>query len=100
MRFAKPPASIDQQIDLLVQRGMDVPDRQRAAHYLRHLNYYRLRGYWLPFESGIADNGDHRFQAGTMFEHVLERYVFDRELRLLVMDAIERIEVSVRTHWA
>ena len=31
---------------------------------------------------------------------VLDHYVFDRELRLLVMDAIERIEVSLRTGWA
>jgi abortive infection bacteriophage resistance protein len=100
VRFAKPPASIDQQIDLLQRRGMQVPDRERAAHYLLHLNYYRLRGYWLPFECGTDGDGDHRFQAGTTFEHVLDRYVFDRELRLLVMDAIERIEVSVRTQWA
>jgi abortive infection bacteriophage resistance protein len=27
-------------------------------------------------------------------------YIFDRELRLLVLDAIERIEVSVRSQWA
>ena len=47
-------------------------------------------------EAGV----DHSFRDGTSFERVLDHYIFDRELRLLVMDAIERIEVSVRTQWA
>lgn len=97
MRFAKPPKSFDEQIDLLTERGMAVPDRPRARHYLSHLNYYRLGAYWLPFEQ---DHDGHQFRPGTTFEQVLGLYVFDRELRLLVLDAIERIEVSIRTQWA
>lgn len=97
MKFSKPATTLDQQIDLLIGRGMDVPDRDRARHYLSHINYYRLGAYWLPFE---ADHASHTFNAGTHFEDVLSLYVFDRELRLLVMDAIERLEVSVRTQWA
>lgn len=76
---------------------MAIPDRARARHYLAHLNYYRLGAYWLPFE---ADHDTHTFKPGTNFESVLGLYVFDRELRLLVMDAIERFEVSIRTQWA
>ena len=100
MRFSKPALTIDQQVNRLVERGMIVADRELAAHYLGHLNYYHLRGYWLPFEDRSAKPGEHRFRAGTTFEEVLNRYVFDRELRLLVMDAMERVEVSVRTQWA
>ena len=44
---------------------MEVPDRERAAHFLYHLNYYRLRGYWLPFELEPAEDGTHRFRDGT-----------------------------------
>lgn len=97
MRFTKPATTFDEQIDLLIGRGMEVPDRDLARHYLAHLNYYRLGAYWLPFE---ADHASHRFRPGTRFEDVVGLYVFDRELRLLVMDAIERLEVSVRTQWA
>ncbi len=53
--------------------------------------------YWLPFE---ADHASHIFQPGTRFSDVLNLYVFDRELRLLVLDAIERVEVSARSQWA
>jgi abortive infection bacteriophage resistance protein len=100
MKFAKPALSIADQIDLLERRGMIVPDRARAEHYLRHVSYYRLRAYWLPFEQPAPINGDHMFSAGTSIEDALALYVFDRQLRLLVMDAIERIEVSLRGGWA
>lgn len=36
------------------------------------------------------------FREGTAFDDVLDLYVFDRALRLLVMDALERVEVAVR----
>ncbi len=78
-------------------RGMEIGNQERAKRYLAHLNYYRLIAYWLPFEQ---DHPTHQFKIGTRFETVLEHYIFDRELRLLVMDAIERVEVSLRTRWA
>ena len=79
---------------------MEVPDGAKAEHYLRHVSYYRLRAYWLPFEVPPAVEGDHSFRPGTTFDDVLALYVFDRHLRLLVMDAIERVEVSLRGNWA
>lgn len=99
MRFAKPALTVEQQIEQLEKRGMAIPDRDRAAHYLTHINYYRLRAYWLPFEEETGDGG-HRFRAGASFEGALALYLFDRKLRLLVLDAIERVEVAVRTRWA
>lgn len=76
---------------------MEIADSQAAEFYLQHYNYYRLGAYWLPFEE---DHGAHRFKPGTKLDDVLTLYTFDRELRLLVMDAIERVEVSVRAQWA
>lgn len=95
--FAKRATTYLEQVALLRSRGMEIEDEARAVSYLQQLNYYRLAAYWLPLE---ANHSTHQFQAGTSFETVLERYLFDRELRLLLMDAIERIEVSVRSQWA
>ncbi|MDX8389471.1 MAG: Abi family protein [Mariprofundaceae bacterium] len=72
---------------------MDIPDRAETAHYLSHLNYYRLAAYRLPFEQ---NHSTHQFKPNTSFSQVLDMYVFDRELRRLVMDAVERVEVSLR----
>lgn len=95
--YAKPALTFDEQIDRLTERGMQIPDRDDARHALAHLNYYRLCAYWLPFE---ADHASHAFRPGTDFQRVLELYEFDRALRLLLMDAIERVEISVRTRLA
>jgi abortive infection bacteriophage resistance protein len=98
VKYDKPPLLIDQQVDLLISRGMIIHDRARAARYLTHINYYRLRAYWLPFEETVADM--HRLKPGTQFEQALSLYVFDRKFRLLVLEAIERVEVSFRTRFA
>jgi abortive infection bacteriophage resistance protein len=100
MKFTKPSLTIQQQIEKLQGRGMIVGDLSLAAHCFQHISYYRLRAYWLPFEVPAEVDGEHQFAEGTAFEDAVSLYVFDRQLRLLVMDAIERIEVSLRGAWA
>jgi abortive infection bacteriophage resistance protein len=95
--YNKPALKLHDQLQQLKDRGMLVADETLAIHYLGHLNYYRLGAYWLPFEK---DHNSHQFYPGTQFEEVLNLYIFDRELRLLLMDAIERIEVSLRSQFA
>lgn len=74
---------------------MEITDTAQAEHYLSFIGYFRLVGYARHMRlHGTSD--DERFIPGTTFENVLEIYSFDRKLRLLVFDAIERIEVSVR----
>jgi len=95
--YDKIPLTLEAQLQQLKDRGMSVTNDKQAVHYLSHLNYYRLAAYWLPFEKNHAD---HQFYPGTQFDAVLNLYIFDRELRLLLIDAIERIEVSLRTQFA
>mgnify|MGYP000005842302 FL=1 len=97
MKFSKPAKNIEEQIELLSSRGMSFTNKDSAAHYLSHINYYRLEAYWLPFE---ISRDPHQFVDNTQFDTVLNHYLFDREFRLLLLDAIERIEVSFRTQWA
>jgi len=67
-------------------------NRATLISRLRAVGYYRLCAYWHPFKQP-----DDTFTDGTTLEQVWERYTFDRQLRLAVMDAIERVEVAVRT---
>lgn len=78
---------------------MRLADQEQVLHSLGHLNYYRLRGYWIQFEEA-AVNGEPLFRDGTDFDAILALYDFDRRLRLEINDAIERVEVSLRTRWA
>ena len=97
--YIKPALSIADQITHLVANGMTVSNRALAEHCLQHISYYRLSAYWLLFENTKGQAGP-RFMPGTTFEEVVELYDFDRQLRLLLLDAIERIEVAVRGSWA
>ena len=72
-------------------RGLTVEGNDRAKRYLEQISYYRLSAYVLPLQQ-VKD----RFTPGTTFDQLLNLYLFDRELRLLVFDEIERIEVAVR----
>jgi hypothetical protein len=93
LSYDKPPMALDALVDRLAGRGLEIPDPDRAARYLRHIGYYRLSPYTIPFQQGRPD---HLFRDSTGFDDVLDLYVFDRALRLLVMDALERVEVAVR----
>ncbi|ART83371.1 hypothetical protein CBP31_12675 [Oceanisphaera profunda] len=95
--FTKSPTLFPDQVSLLLQRGLEITDIVKAQFYLTQLNYYRFAAYCLPFEQ---DHATHQFIVGTSFDDILNLYVFDRELRLLVLDAIERFEVSLRTQIA
>ncbi len=95
--FNKPPTTYAEQVALLKTRGMVIADTNQAAFSLQHINYYRLCSYWLPFEQNRTT---HQFYPNVRLEDVISLYNFDRQLRLLVLDGIELIEVSVRAQWA
>lgn len=96
MQFDKPALSIDKLLDLMRSRGLAIQNIGEAAHYLKHIGYYRISGYALPLTCKNSPDPSHKFKPGYSFTDILNIYRFDRELRLLVMDAIERVEVSFR----
>ncbi|MDD2711079.1 MAG: Abi family protein [Verrucomicrobiae bacterium] len=97
MNFSKSPKSHREQLDILKSRGLTVLDESFALHCLEHHNYYRLSAYRFPLS--VEKNSD-QFLPGTTFDQLWGLYCFDRQLRLLVMEAVKRLEVSVRSHWA
>lgn len=95
MNYSKQSLSIPQQITLLKKRGLAFKDEQKAAHYLSNISYYRLRAYTYSFQDN--SRADHPFIKAVTFEEIIDLYVFDRKLRLLVFDALEKIEIALRT---
>ena len=94
-----PPTSISDQITWLIARGVSIPDHGEAARFLSNVNFYRFRGYLASFVDRSATGSQYPFQPGTSFGDVVERYDFDRRLRILLLDAFNQIEVSIRTQW-
>ncbi|MCR2834132.1 Abi family protein [Parerythrobacter lacustris] len=100
MLFSKPATTIEQQLEFLKDRGMG-GDVELQRRWLETVGYYRLSAYWLPFETApaVGQTRTKRFRDGVEFEQIVDIYVFDRKLRLLVMEAIERIEIALRSRW-
>ncbi len=88
--YRKVALSFSDQLALLRERGLEIEDPERALADLARIGYYRLSGYWLPFKQD-----DERLDGS--FGSAVALYEFDRQLRLLVLDAIERVEVTLRT---
>jgi len=98
--------TFEEQLDLIKSRGLEVTDDSMALDYLRRLGYYHLSAYWYPFRKtmppivsgkikvNVPRSSD--FVPGCSFSDALDVYVFDKRLRLLILDAIERIEVAIR----
>lgn len=100
MLYDKLATTIDEQIVLLQERGM-VGDVALMRRWLETVGYYRLSAYWLPFEIPAPAKATRSkcFPASTQFESIIDIYVFDRKLRLLVTEAIERVEIALRSRW-
>lgn len=92
LKFNKPSLSIEEHITLLKDRGLVIPNELRCYRYIKNIGYYRLSAYLLPFQESM----EHNFNQATCFDDVLNLYVFDRKLRLLLLDIIERIDISLR----
>ncbi len=90
--FNKAPLSHQEQLDLLKARGLEVKEESKALSFLQEISYYRLSAYFLPYQK-VKDV----FNQGVNFDQIIDTYSFDRELRLLVFDCVERIEIAIRT---
>ncbi|MGV8858185.1 Abi family protein [Rhodoglobus sp.] len=108
-KYTKKWLSIDGQLDKLESHGVTILDRQAGYQLLSAVGYYRVTGYLYPLresESYVDEHGRPRvrvlneYRTGTTLEYAAELINFDRELRMLVLDGIERIEISLRTRLA
>lgn len=101
MHYKKSATTIEKQITLLRGRGMLIDDKDSAVRHLEAIGYYRLSAYWLVYEIAPEDGRTRskKFKKSTSFEEICKLYVFDRKFRVLLMEAIERIEINVRSRW-
>jgi abortive infection bacteriophage resistance protein len=107
----KPFKTYAELVALLQRRGMTVEDPGRAERKLSQVGYYRLSGFWYPCrqidfdaatgkanccpQTGFPIRKDDMLP-GTSFNAVFNLYLFDKRLRLAMMDGIERVEIHLR----
>lgn len=104
-QYSKPWLTLDEQMDKLSRRGVEIGEPSVAKDLLQQVGYYRLTGYLYPFRTSVTfvdEQGRERvrvlaaYRPGTSIDYAAQLIDFDRALRLLVLDAVERIEISLR----
>lgn len=105
MEYTKQWLPLDAQVERLERRGLIIDDPERAVRLLEAVGYYRVTGYLYPFlesEAYHAEDGHPKtrvlnaYRPGTALHHAESIIDFDRQLRLLVLEGVERIEVAAR----
>lgn len=92
--FDKVYKSPEELVKLMTQRGLLVNDVAKAQRYVECIGYYRLSAYMHPFLQ--TPKSLHQFKEGTSFDMVMNLYRFDKKLRILIFNEIEKIEIAVR----
>ena len=82
-------------IPLLRSRGLSITNEQKAINYLTNIGYFRLSAYCVPLLDEPKTN--HQYKKGATFDLVMNMYRFDRKLRILLFNEIEKIEVAIRS---
>ena len=93
--FQKPYRSAHDLVKLLQSRGLTISDSAKAESYLEYIGYYRLSAYMYPLLQMPKEL--HRYKPHSSFSQVMMLYRFDKKLRLLIFNEIEKIEVAVRS---
>lgn len=94
--------TVDECLDIMLMRGMNIPDRDFARRFIERTGYYRLSAFCYPFRDfcelpgGAGRVRCDRFRDGTTFDQVTAFYLWDKRVRLSINDAIERIEIAIR----
>lgn len=89
-KSAKSPSALLRHLQL---KGLDTrKQKNKALQALEFIGYHRLLIYMRPLQ-----DPQKRFFATVKFEDILRLYDFDRRLRLVFLDAIDRLEVAFRS---
>lgn len=98
MRNRKPFKTIDEQMQILRSRGLEVTETDRLV-LMREGYYAVVNGYKAPFidRQLSSEKGEDVFVEGTKFEHLHLLFDLDRLLREQTFPLILRAETTVRT---
>lgn len=88
----QPPITIEQQIANLKELGLVIPDEACARRFLNDVSYFRLiKAYSLNLKPRNSN-----YNEGITFQHIMDPYLFNANLRQLLYPQIEIIEINLR----
>lgn len=98
--YTKEHNTFQEQLQKLYERKLIISNEKYTLSKLEHINYYRLSAYFLPFQNKKDSTNPNQFLPNTTFEDIIKLYYFDTKLRKIIFEAIEVIEIYLRTQIA
>lgn len=93
--------TFNQQLTILRNRGVVVPTNGKPKRFLEQENYYNvINGYkdlFLVKDSNNRPVEPEIYQKGTHFNELKALFLFDRELRILLLKYLLIFENSIKT---
>lgn len=89
--------TIDEQIELLIKRGVVINNRDYAGAVLKSENYYSVINGYKDLFLTTTSAEDHYIK-GTTFEEITALYKLDRRLREILLIELLRVEKNISTH--
>ena len=81
--------SYEEQLKKFIDRGMEVKDKEFCLTKLASINYYKLKEFSIPYYK----NGSYQ---NISLERVIKRFYKDKDIRLALLSAIEKVEISFK----
>lgn len=86
--------TLDEQIDILVNKGLVVDDFEATKSILLRENYFFLSGYRHLFMDPIDNK---RYLEGTTFKELYSMFLFDRQIRNIIFKNILIVENNLKS---
>jgi len=86
--------NLDEQIEILLSKGLIINDRVKAKEVLIRENYFFLSGYRHIFMHSDRDN---QFIKGTTFDELYGMFLFDRSIRNIMFKFILVVENNLKS---
>ncbi|EIJ69282.1 Abi-like protein [Fusobacterium necrophorum subsp. funduliforme ATCC 51357] len=93
--YEKQHKTMEELLQIFIDRGMKVNKTDQALQRLSHINYYKMKEFAKPYYKRQTD-GTYKYEK-IAFEQVLNRFYQDKNLRVYLLHAIEKIEISFKT---
>ena len=94
-KYNKTNKTTEELVSSLKEKGLIISNNAKAINYIRNIGYFRLKAYFYPLYK--EPKHKHLFKQEASFDKLMNMYRFDRKLRLLLFNEIEKIEVSFRS---
>ena len=85
--------TLDEQVEILRAKGLEINDVDFTKDILLRENYFFISGYRHLF---MANSRDNKFIHGTKFEELYAMFTFDRNMRNILFKHILIVENNIK----